>query len=74
MPLSERRCMLLQTALVVVSEETRSVVAACSHAQGVITIMNAAVGDRALQLWGCQQLMKIGFNGEHDASLPQTTV
>lgn len=52
-------------ALVLSAEETRSVVAACSHAQGVITIMNAAVGDRELQLWGCQQLMKIGFNGEY---------
>lgn len=37
-------------------------VTACGHPKGVITIM-AADPEVRTQIWGCKQLMKIGFNG-----------
>ena len=33
--------------------------------------MTAAAGDAALQLWGCQQLMRIGFNGNYRSMIGQ---
>lgn len=47
------------------SPETRAAVAGAGNPRGVVLIMSASLADAPTQLWGCKQLMKLGFDGRY---------